>query len=688
MDAFVIRKAAAVADSSNSHTKENADVVNTVVISNDCVEKDNLTKSVDSKFLERRDSWIALRQKSMTDFAYYEQRGSKRNGGAPTNGSADYSKHIENGNPYVFYHSKYNMRDVRPPVFLRTVDSLCVQRLKPAIGATLKAVSLGRTCNGVSCMSFNDGVTGRGTHSDNELLLAVAGLNGIVRVYDFPSLSRALGDEAPEQQLGVNPTYVVETSRDISDLRWIDDGDNTRFSNQFAVSYTFQAVVHIYDLSMTTSGPLKIPARVLDSVGKSFCGGFSALLSFGGGEMLIAGGTNGVMRMWSGSVGPSARRVVWECPADVLKGAAQSIPAVVGLALMDRLRFGTVASLLRSGVVCLWDIEHLTVKSFGSSKTPTLLTRIALFDLCGSYGGGAVGMCRVDAAREHVVAVTQKDGGVLLVGLLPGAAEYEQLLSRPDPCPAKSPAAVTAEANSAPQLPSGYCSSAVFPSLATSISCVGVPGSNVLRFIDHCPLLSPRSGSKRRRADMQRVEGVATLTLPGAVRYAERGSCELVLTDNLHKFIASPAVASSSSSLSSVLFLDYSFSDVKHAVTSAHTASASRRQSPDSNVATYTVSSIHGNIVTLSEPYQGPAVADSYPRVLLRTDLQAAGRKAAPNPNLTLRGDSSAAMSAQRVLREIKMVVPVTAVACSRTQAFLTVAGHCDDSLTVLSPFV
>ena len=205
-------------------------------------------------------------------------------------------------------------------------------------------------------------------------LFAVGGVNGIVRVYDFDECLLRMSAMAAGGDYGkgkcVRPVVAVDTRTRVSDLAWSLCNDD-----EISVCFSFRSDIHVYDLQ-----DLSRPRQVLQ-VGKNVSGGHNVIryLKFlgrsrteGGEQHVVAAGKSGHIRKWS--IASSPHRVKWEVCADPNAAQAQGSP-VVGLSDIEGKR---LIAITQSGVVTVWDLENMTVPSFGVASLPSLLLKVSL----------------------------------------------------------------------------------------------------------------------------------------------------------------------------------------------------------------------------------------------------------------------------------------------------------------------
>lgn len=163
---------------------------------------------------------------------------------------------------------------------------------------------------------------------------------------------------------------VFDTAEDISDIQWSLIDDDVIF-----ISFSFYPEVLVLNLNDTN-------IRKILSVGKDATSGHKSLLllpSFDGSpvEIVIVGAySSGVIRSWYNY--KSRNRVTWEIEADPTYSIGKSAP-VVSVLPLNRIKGGIVAAN-SLGIITVWDCEHLSTATFGSSRLPVCLLRLSLFD--------------------------------------------------------------------------------------------------------------------------------------------------------------------------------------------------------------------------------------------------------------------------------------------------------------------
>lgn len=207
------------------------------------------------------------------------------------------------------------------------------------------------------------------------VLFAVGGNNGIVRVYDFDEcLMRLQRKRSP-----VRPVVSVDTRRAVSDIAWSLENDD-----EICVSFAFRPELFIYDLQDLSSPVVTLQiGQTGSSVGHTcviympHAPAANGIARSGGvpEQCVLAGGKSGHIRKWNVRANPNC--VHWQVSAD-------HVSPVVSLVEIEGRR---LVSLTQSGSVSVWDLEHMSVPSFGTKSAPTLLQRLGL-----GLSANAIGM--------------------------------------------------------------------------------------------------------------------------------------------------------------------------------------------------------------------------------------------------------------------------------------------------------
>lgn len=584
-------------------------------------------------------------------------------------------------------------------------------------------------------------------------LFAVGGSNGVVRIFDFDEcllkmLTREAGDEATGS---VSPVVSVDTRRAVSDVAWSID-----YEDELCVCFAFRSDIYIYDLQ-DLSEPRQIltAGKAHGSPGhnKALYMPFQNTGSRCKDQCIVAGSKSGHVRKWD----INKNIVCWEMLADAVSSGSLSNhrSSVIGLAEIERKR---LVSLTQSGTLVLWDLEKMTVPSFGCESVPTMLAKMHLPN-AGSLC--AVGMTFVPtfisepfAAQSRLplvegnLVITLGSGDVEVVAV----EELARLASRMSLCTGSSKAAITILNSEYDALASNGavasalmpCTAIVPPFLQGRVCCTSDGPS--LRFfemgdvqhskgnlIKHAESLKAASSSAAaayagittsisarpshrmlikvyaENPNFKLVGGAfkqtglkippqiacPSFTLPGQVVSVEHGGREVVVSKNLQSYLAIESIASSSPSRSHEVYLDWSRAHVE-----SHGADRTPKLSASQSVgAPFVLTDVQPYVLMLSEPYLGPSVVQSHPRVYIRTNL-------APGEiEILSRGERASRIERgcnffehQRIIsqkcflaqcdiahREGRSVAlsHVTATACHSSLPFL-ITGHADDSVRII----
>jgi len=483
-------------------------------------------------------------------------------------------------------------------------------------------------------------------------LFAVGGSNGVVRIFDFDEcmmrMTQAKGDE---REKPVSPVVSVDTRRAVSDVAWSPDHDD-----EICVSFSFREEIHIYDLQDLSSPlfALTMPKKV-GSVGYNVVKYLpppqpqqqqqqhkNQMRSQR--SAVIAGSKSGHVRKWNINAQNNAGTFAWEVTAD--SGCGGPVP-VVALEQVEQRR---VISLNQNGLLAVWDLEHMTVPSFGCTSQPSLLSKLDLGSPCvgmsfectyASDFAPMQGTLYVTLSTGDVKALLFEGMGRLVprfsfklgssyavpLTFLGRETDYLKLSSELNTTVARPCAAVLPKflggrlgcvtSNIAAGSASGLCFFDVGDQLH------GLALMERQRVVDSH--LSDRKSSTTSAAPLagkffkvytEANEAKPCLTLPGHIVSVDHGGTEVVVTKNLEAYLCASSVAASAPTRSHEVFIDWSRS-------SSSSSSSSGGGGVEKMGAAFAISAVQPFVLTLTEPYLGPTVENGLPRVHIRTNLAA-----------------------------------------------------------------
>lgn len=484
----------------------------------------------------------------------------------------------------------------------------------------------------------------------------------------------------------VTPVVTIDTRnrRNVSDIAW-----STLEVDHVAVAFRTQPHVYVYDLKT----PLE-PLFVFE-LGKEGGGGntkimfmeskFTSLRNGRRYEKLVTGSTSGTLRLWSmNSI--TYKRVDWEINLD----PHTSHPSpVVGLVALHRPDGDGILALSRNGICTIWNSSALSVKTFGSEKTPLCLLRISLWDdiFRPKFGNHInplpiIGICSLKSNvvyPDNTLGITIGNGDVVIFDIMSqtilsssfmNAAEYSSrqltIIGNALIPPSKSSASssLSLDVPSA-NASTAYSCNAIFPSWPGAWCCVGRNGTNKLQFIDFLTSLQPPPLHESSKQDTMRKTFQNCFTLPGHIVSIDSTGCKITVSDDLSQYLTTSTMAGSLPSRSCSVCFDW------------HVAEENASISHYSGVKgiVYTLEDVRNRTLLLSEPYEGPPVSCGNPRVYIKTNLVSVTTPDNPSTNSTTFMQS-------RVFKSIAASDQVTALAQHSFLPFI-VAGLADGTVLI-----
>ncbi len=535
-----------------------------------------------------------------------------------------------------------------------------------------KTVCTGRysTMTGTSVIKFDH---------QNELF-AVGGRNGVVRIFHIDDCHKMLQFKCDDLILPV--ARVKTSSVNISEIKW-----SILDSYCIAISFFSSTQIEIFDLQ-DEGDPIYDAAYIVDASKSSNAEGYNTFLiveeslRVNDTPFIVAGSTAGFIRMWSDYGKKRRSTPTWDVLADPQIPASKASP-VVGLHVVND---GNVAYLMcfnRVGIVCIWDYKDMKFLPMSSSKSPTLLKRFSVWDqsvpLHHRYQLRGLSLpCVKD---NNLLALTVDSGDILLLDIskslqfsmaqtsaIAGIKMHGNKLDEVDGDE------TSANANNSALL---YCRElTVFPfSPDNYISCTSRHGTNFLEVVDHFSNKCNKNmytqsykNYKRESTENQYLQKShkASYTLPGRVINAERGHCQIIVSDDLREYICPVCFASSSTKLSCNIYLDWS--DVN--------------DSGQNNGCFHTVESISAQAIKLGEPYEGPSTSNGEHRIVLRTNLT-------HHPDSNCIGaimENDHGDLNKSLIKSIKLPSFPTALAASEMFPGLIIVGLVDDNIAFIGP--
>lgn len=651
-------------------------------------------------------------------------------------------KFVVSSNP-MFRHPKAHFQ--RDPVLLsRAVFNTFSRNQERNLAAPVLAA---RRC--AESFSIQDILLGRVQYSAGELkastpisivkfdlpnaLFAVGGSNGVVRIFDFDEclmrMTQARGDEKEKPVL---PVVSVDTRRAVSDVAWSPDHDD-----EICVSFSFREEIHVYDLQDLGSPlfALTMPKKV-GSVGYNvvkYLPPMQQQLKQHQQQQkqkqassqrcsIVAGSKSGHVRRWNINAQNNAGSFVWEVTAD--NGCVGPVPVVA----LEQVEHRRIISLNQNGLVAVWDLEHMTVPSFGCTSLPSLVSK---FDLCSpcvgmsfectyasdvapllgtiyvTFSNGDVKALLFEGLCRLVPRFSFKLGASFAVPLtlLGKETDYLKLSTQLNttvarPCPAVLPKFLGGRIGCVTKsIAAGSASGLCFFDVGDQLH--GLDLIERQRVVDSQQTDRKSStsaagaplGGKFFKVYSEANEAKPCLTLPGHVVSVDHGGTEVVVSKNLESYLCPSSVSASAPTRSHEIFLDWSRS--------------SSSGGGEKMGAAFTISGVQPFALTLSAPYRGPAVENGLPRVHIRTNLAAVeiercagagGSSSTSSKSVEFLSLDKCLVAITKVKREdaqglepaAAAVLPapeeqaarVTAMACHGHLPFI-VCGHEDDSISV-----
>jgi hypothetical protein len=235
---------------------------------------------------------------------------------------------------------------------------------------------------GITCLEFDPvGV-----------LIAIASANGQLKIYDSDEIlfhhqrssSSSASDSqlsSSQRQLTVPPVFTLSTSKSISALSWIP----TPPYEAIALAFLYHSTIDIVDCSTNEL----VGQLLLKSSSRR---GYTALHTIPATSsssslsaqwhLIIAGNSFGQLYLWryparsSPTMEVYSSTPLWEAHGDP-SSQPNELNGIIGIfspLTMSHL----VLTLTRSGVLSLWDTLQLSLLSFSSTRTPTLLQTSSL----------------------------------------------------------------------------------------------------------------------------------------------------------------------------------------------------------------------------------------------------------------------------------------------------------------------
>lgn len=374
----------------------------------------------------------------------------------------------------------------------------------------------------------------------------------------------------------------------------------------------------------------------------------------------------------------NSKRCSWEIYGDPLSSHSKAVP-IIGLSLLQNGEInGIFLSVNAESVFVVWDYLNLVSATFGSYGLPVSLKRFALWEST-SLLPSLVGISATSKETPDSVLITYSSGQVYVVDIQKGS-----ILD----CDAQRPIKQnTTAVESNGEIVGVEKPSSINSSIMRSCStfCL-TPNGQSINIISIEPKFyrsaqvhhQGRSSENPLTSINFRKSIKPVLTLPGFIVAAETGICEIIVSRELHQFLVSHRMSSTTPSRSSELFFNWSFGSVDSQ--NCHPLLDQR-----GTQCRCTIDNISGFEIVLNEPYLGPTVSQGQPRVLLRTNLTIAP-SVAENP-LISGPQLRQKMGSGEVTRVINSspANQVTSLTCHPSLPY-AVVGFLDHQLTILSP--
>ena len=281
-------------------------------------------------------------------------------------------------------------------------------------------------------------------------LYAVASSNGTVRVHDFDISEHNLQVRRVPEPGTESDCLVcsVHTKRHISDIAWSPQ-DN---EDKIVVAFSNFPELRIFDLNKIQAGSrpnMRVPSHAGNKVVLWVKGE-----SVGSGSMLIAGGSDGVIRSFqTKSITETSFVCKWEMRAVPNKRSNKPAAALVFFA---RSNEGVLLSCTEGGILALWDLNNIEEGSFGAAASPQLLCEAETSKLCSSAAAKSdyqvSGVQRLDSLSSTStdeskivvrLAITAASGSIYFVEV-----HFESAKKRAERCDSRKKQALAAREKS------------------------------------------------------------------------------------------------------------------------------------------------------------------------------------------------------------------------------------------------
>ena len=539
-----------------------------------------------------------------------------------------------------------------------------------------KTVCTGRysTMTGTSVIKFD---------YQNELF-AVGGRNGVVRVFHIDDCHKMLQFKCDDLILPV--ARVKTSSINISEIKW-----SILESYCIAISFFSSTQIEIFDLQ-DEGDPIYEAAYTVDAFKSSNAEGYNTFLiveeslSVNDVPFIVAGSTAGFIRMWSNYSKKRRSTPTWDVLADPQIPASKASP-VVGLHVINDGNLSYLMCFNRVGILCIWDYKDLKFLPMSSGKSPTLLKRCSVWDqsVPSHHRYQLRGLSLPCVKDDKLLALIVDSGDILFLDIskrLQFSVAQTSAMTEVKMHGNKIGNVLDgvdgdetiANANASALL---YCKEfAVFPfSPDNYISCTSRHGTNFLEVVDHFSTKNSNNmytqsskNCRREGTDNQYLQKSlkASYTLPGRVINAERGNCQIIVSDDLRGYICPLCFASSTTKLSCNIYLDWS----------------DGIDLGQNNGCFHTVESISAQVIKLGEPYEGPSTSNGKHRIIIRTNLT---HHPDSYYNATNMGNDHGDLN-RSLIKSIKLPTFPTALAASEMFPGLIIVGLADDNIAFVGP--